>query len=250
MPALGSVQLANWTDIDRDLDTPGSMDEEFCDRLLATRSNKLNTEYFHRKRDDRPSPSADVPVKCEAPMSMEIEAVCNNTPRHPPPSRPTLRTPSAASRFRMRRVSYISDGADEFCESWDPEPGYGSLQVTAKSSKKKQKVTVPISLSLLIMTIYIIFGSLLFNYWSESGPDYLKWSYFCFITLSTIGFGDIVPGEFKRAKIEELFFNSLLRSSLIQALFVWKRIIGHKAEIEKVNLELSNGHKVKLCYST
>lgn len=56
------------------------------------------------------------------------------------------------------------------------------------------KVTVPISLSLLIMTAYILIGTFVFSSWED--PDYLKWSYFCFITLSTIGFGDIVPGWF------------------------------------------------------
>ncbi|VDQ01512.1 unnamed protein product [Trichobilharzia regenti] len=55
------------------------------------------------------------------------------------------------------------------------------------------KVTVPISLSLVIMTTYILIGAIVFSIWQD--PDYLKWSYFCFITLSTIGFGDIVPGE-------------------------------------------------------
>ncbi|CAI2726362.1 unnamed protein product [Schistosoma spindalis] len=54
------------------------------------------------------------------------------------------------------------------------------------------KVTVPISLSLVIMTTYILIGAIVFSIWQD--PDYLKWSYFCFITLSTIGFGDIVPG--------------------------------------------------------
>ncbi|VDP27163.1 unnamed protein product [Schistosoma mattheei] len=59
------------------------------------------------------------------------------------------------------------------------------------------KVTVPISLSLVIMTTYILIGAIVFSIWQD--PDYLKWSYFCFITLSTIGFGDIVPGNSNHA---------------------------------------------------
>ena len=55
-----------------------------------------------------------------------------------------------------------------------------------------QKVTVPISVCLVIITAYIFLGSLLFSMWENW--DYLTGSYFCFITLSTIGFGDIVPG--------------------------------------------------------
>ena len=54
------------------------------------------------------------------------------------------------------------------------------------------KVTVPISICLIIIAGYIFAGSVLFTLWEEW--DYLTGSYFCFITLSTIGFGDIVPG--------------------------------------------------------
>jgi hypothetical protein len=40
---------------------------------------------------------------------------------------------------------------------------------------------------------YICFGAVLFSEWE--GWDFLDSSYFCFISLSTIGFGDIVPGD-------------------------------------------------------
>ena len=54
------------------------------------------------------------------------------------------------------------------------------------------KVSVPISICLVIIAAYIIAGSALFASWENW--DYLTGSYFCFITLSTIGFGDVVPG--------------------------------------------------------
>ena len=37
-------------------------------------------------------------------------------------------------------------------------------------------------------------GAFLFSFW-ETDWDYLEGSYFCFVTLSTIGFGDLVPGQ-------------------------------------------------------
>ena len=54
------------------------------------------------------------------------------------------------------------------------------------------KLSVPIVVSLFLLGSYLFLGSLLFAVWIE-----LSWmdaAYFSFITFSTIGFGDIVPG--------------------------------------------------------
>jgi len=63
-----------------------------------------------------------------------------------------------------------------------------------KPTSEEKPVNVPISLTLCMMFIYILIGATVFCMWEN--PDYIKWSYFCFVTLSTIGFGDIVPGEY------------------------------------------------------
>ena len=55
-----------------------------------------------------------------------------------------------------------------------------------------QKVNVPISVSFALMVGYIGVGALLFSIVEDW--KYLVASYFCFVTLSTIGFGDYVPG--------------------------------------------------------
>ncbi|CAO1434326.1 unnamed protein product [Diamesa hyperborea] len=56
-----------------------------------------------------------------------------------------------------------------------------------------QAVTVPITICLTIMIGYILLGAALFANWEQW--DLLDGSYFCFISLSSIGFGDIVPGS-------------------------------------------------------
>lgn len=61
-----------------------------------------------------------------------------------------------------------------------------------ESDKPKEVIHVPTSLCILLIAAYIFAGAMLFSMWEEWGI--LKGSYFCFITLSTIGFGDIVPG--------------------------------------------------------
>ncbi|XP_068623772.1 potassium channel subfamily K member 18 [Battus philenor] len=56
-----------------------------------------------------------------------------------------------------------------------------------------QSITVPISVCVAIMVGYIMFGSMIFGLWERW--DKLDGAYFCFISLSSIGFGDFVPGE-------------------------------------------------------
>jgi len=52
---------------------------------------------------------------------------------------------------------------------------------------------VPITVSLALIGSYLAVGALLFTLW-ERDWTYLVGFYFCFVTLSTIGFGDYVPG--------------------------------------------------------
>lgn len=61
-----------------------------------------------------------------------------------------------------------------------------------KRTQKNEVVRVPIFVSLMLIASYIFGGATLFAMWE--GWDYLVGSYFCFITLSTVGFGDFVPG--------------------------------------------------------
>ncbi|GBP53916.1 Two pore potassium channel protein sup-9 [Eumeta japonica] len=52
---------------------------------------------------------------------------------------------------------------------------------------------VPIWLCVVLVASYIVAGTFLFKRWE--GWAYLDAAYFCFITLTTIGFGDFVPAQ-------------------------------------------------------
>lgn len=60
-------------------------------------------------------------------------------------------------------------------------------------TEDNKNIQVPIYVSLLLIGGYIALGALLFGLW-EKEWNFLIGCYFCFITLSTIGFGDFVPG--------------------------------------------------------
>ncbi|CAH8525650.1 unnamed protein product [Heterobilharzia americana] len=57
---------------------------------------------------------------------------------------------------------------------------------------KKGDVHVPIWLTLLVFFVYMTVGAIIFAKWENW--NVLQSAYFVFITLSTIGFGDFVPG--------------------------------------------------------
>ena len=104
--------------------------------------------------------------------------------------------------LRMKRSEELDplksiDSRDSREDKLFPDPG--TVIVIDKPAKvkvkesKKERVRVPIFVSLMIIAAYIFGGALLFSMWEDW--DYLVGSYFCFITLSTIGFGDFVPGS-------------------------------------------------------
>lgn len=66
-------------------------------------------------------------------------------------------------------------------------------EMILKTRLKATRDLVPISMCLLLVTGYIILGALIFTSWEENW-NFLVSFYFCFITLTTIGFGDFVPG--------------------------------------------------------
>ncbi|EAA13189.5 AGAP004718-PA [Anopheles gambiae str. PEST] len=66
------------------------------------------------------------------------------------------------------------------------------LEIEEEITAETNTVTVPITICIMIMIGYIFFGARLFADWENW--DILDGSYFCFISLSSIGFGDIVPG--------------------------------------------------------
>lgn len=68
-----------------------------------------------------------------------------------------------------------------------------STAVPGGAGGGKQSNMVPVKLVLLVLTGYICLGAGIFATWEDW--SFLDGAYFCFITLTTIGFGDLVPGK-------------------------------------------------------
>lgn len=59
--------------------------------------------------------------------------------------------------------------------------------------KDEEKIGIPLTISLGLIAAYLLFGSVLFCNWEKDWKP-LDAAYYCFVTISTVGFGDLVPG--------------------------------------------------------
>ena len=64
-----------------------------------------------------------------------------------------------------------------------------------------EEMSVPLLVTVFVIPSYLTLGAILFNIWERWG--FLNSFYFCFITLTTIGFGDFVPGSALNVKAEK-----------------------------------------------
>ncbi|KAK8728107.1 hypothetical protein OTU49_009396 [Cherax quadricarinatus] len=95
----------------------------------------------------------------------------------------TLRAPAGPSNFHPEYPQELGEEISIDTTSWSA----GRADKVDVSS-----VNIPITVSLVIMVALLYGGTLLFE--KYEGWDPLTSFYFCFISLTTIGFGDYVPG--------------------------------------------------------
>ena len=77
----------------------------------------------------------------------------------------------------------------------DADAGAAVCQSAAGVNRRRwtQKRRVPVVIVLAFLVGYVCLGALVFSTWEDW--SFLDGAYFSFITLSTIGFGDLVPGS-------------------------------------------------------
>lgn len=145
------------------------------------------------------TPSGDMPQSMSQeldPLHVKVGENDSNTLKVIPINSKKAGKPSGTKHKSMSRSTSGTSGTGSdvniVIEDYD--------QPKEKVTVKVEQIRVPVPVSLLIIAVYIFGGALMFSVWE--GWDYLEGSYFCFITLSTIGFGDYVPGSISGADSE------------------------------------------------
>ncbi|KAM3184086.1 hypothetical protein ACTXT7_009088 [Hymenolepis weldensis] len=167
--------------------------------LIAAKSTSpiLDAKFEHNQMNSGPElrtkstvspPVRVVQLKSKASLAQNGERKDIPIPLHRKSRLSMLSSLADSSNDLAVRLSYYSDDTvNEANNELNQDHGEDNFD-----GEDISKVTVPISLSIMIVTTYILIGACVFCIWEDN--NYLKWSYFCFVTLSTIGFGDIVPG--------------------------------------------------------
>ncbi|BFG03897.1 TWiK family of potassium channels protein 7 [Drosophila madeirensis] len=96
--------------------------------------------------------------------------------------------------------SNSSSSSTDYTKSSHPSSSIVDLAYSGSDSDIEREIrgstdeiTVPLTVCIFVMVGYILWGALLFGRWEDW--NYLDGSYFCLISLSSIGFGDLVPGD-------------------------------------------------------
>lgn len=107
---------------------------------------------------------------------------------------PRYSTKSTGSRLSRLAEQDEIDYEDDYV--YEEDYGYSDEEDVETHHNKP----VPIWLSILLVVGYIFGGAFMFSSWEKW--SFLNSAYFCFITLTTIGFGDFVPAQQVKENVE------------------------------------------------
>lgn len=143
-------------------------------------------------KDQRLSSSGRASVRSNRPAKYKLlyETGPDKLPPHyEVPVSLSMRRPPLHKHVSLPANPYNSSGGRR-----SPRIEEASYKIKVRKATTQRTDDVPILVSVLLLAIYILGGAILFSEW-EKDWSVITGAYFTFITLSTIGFGDVIPGS-------------------------------------------------------
>ncbi|XP_045190101.2 TWiK family of potassium channels protein 18-like isoform X2 [Mercenaria mercenaria] len=109
---------------------------------------------------------------------------------------------------------------------------------------------VPITIAILILFVYILLGALMYSIWEDW--DFIEAIYFVFVSLSTIGFGDILPAHQKFFVVSSIymFIGLSLVSMCINVAIEFFNVAAVRAKRKVGEAKKKIGDKAKQAHRT
>ncbi|KAM8711070.1 hypothetical protein ACLKA7_000236 [Drosophila subpalustris] len=103
-----------------------------------------------------------------------------------------------SEQFVLKKLKHSSrnrnrSGSQDCCQLADDDEDDEDKDEADDDDEDELQRQVPISLVLLILMCYVCVGTVIFALWENW--SLIDGAYFCFVTLSTIGYGDFVPAR-------------------------------------------------------
>uniref|UniRef100_A0A1I8MGT9 Potassium channel domain-containing protein n=1 Tax=Musca domestica TaxID=7370 RepID=A0A1I8MGT9_MUSDO len=158
-------------------------DEEYEDQYLEDPDEYMRLQHMERRDRGGSERNYDDVEYQRSSIRKERRQRKEKQERLPPSPRIMSPMGFAVKRQVRRRPSY----------DYDEDSMYGDDMSDYYGDIPPKDRPVPIWLCVFLVISYILGGAALFAFWEKW--SFLDSAYFCFITLTTIGFGDFVPAK-------------------------------------------------------
>ncbi|OQR67317.1 TWiK family of potassium channels protein 18-like [Tropilaelaps mercedesae] len=134
---------------------------------------------------------------------------------------------------KVKQTDGAEDGTGTDVESRKADTEAGQSEVGEDfAAEVDDEFNLPVSIALMILSLYMTAGAILFTVWEPW--DFTDSFYFVFISMSTVGFGDLVPEHpiFMMATFIYLLFGLALTSMCINVVQEKLSAIFQKAKMQ------------------
>jgi hypothetical protein len=179
------------------IDTPSINDNESIKparrRFFSRKNGKLKTEKSSTSPDEIRQINEKLPQKSQS--------FNEHSPR-------ILSPPPDYEKSTINEITPLPLPSSSTTVKWKGEHEfYPTIDLTNPDFENEddfdedEEMSVPLLVTVFVIPLYLTLGAILFSIWEQW--SFLNSFYFCFITLTTIGFGDFVPGAALKVEAEK-----------------------------------------------